>query len=131
VELANTEAEALCVQIEKLAAKAHDALFEPTLAAYVSRWQALPPNFDPAISARGHQAIERCREVIAAHARELARAAAERAAERAAEDARARAMEAELQAQQQAAAEQAEADASAQAAATKRALQRPRPRHRR
>ena len=117
VEQANSEAEALCVQIEKLATKAHDPLFEPTLSAYTSRWQALPPNFDAAIRTRGHQAIERCREVIAAHEREIARAVAERAAERAAEDARARAMEAELQAQQQAAAEQAEADASALAVA--------------
>ena len=62
VEQANSEAEALCVQIEKLATKAHDPLFEPTLSAYTSRWQALPPNFDAAIRTRGQQAIERCRE---------------------------------------------------------------------
>ncbi len=117
VEQANGEAEALCAQIEKHAAKAHDALYAPTLAAFAARWQALPTNVDAAISARGQQAIERCREVIAAHERELARVAAERAAERTAEEARARALEAELLAQQQAAAEQAAADASAQAAA--------------
>ena len=78
------------------------------------RWQALPATLDAAVRQRGQQALDRCREVVAAHEREVARAAAERAAE----EARARALEAELQAlQRRQAAEQAAADASAQAAA--------------
>lgn len=109
---ANSDAEALCVSIEKHSAKPHDALYAPTLSSYTIRWRALPAGFDPAIRQRGDAAIDRCLAVIAAHEQELARAAAERAAE----DARAHAMEAELLAQQQAAAEQAAADASAQAA---------------
>ena len=58
--------------------------------------------------------MERCREVIAEHERDVARLAAERAVEREARAARERALEAE----QRAAAEQAEADARALAAAT-------------
>jgi hypothetical protein len=104
---ARSDAEALCVAIERLVAKPHDALFEPALTVYAARWQALPDDTDPAILQRGQLALDRGHEAIAAQLREIARIAAERSAE----EARARAMEEELQAQQQAAVEQAAADA--------------------
>lgn len=110
---ARSDAEALCVLIEKHAEKAHDELFAATLTLHSVRWQALPGGIDAAILQRGQQALDRCQEVIAAHEREVARLAAERAAE----EVRARALEAELLAQQQAAEEQAAVDASEQAAA--------------
>lgn len=109
----DTDAEALCVGIEKLAVKPHDALFAPALSAYLARWQALPAGMNEAIRERGQSAIDRCHEVIATHVRELARAAAQREAEQA----HARAVEAERLAQQQAAEEQAAINAREQAMA--------------
>lgn len=113
VEQAAQEAAALCASIEKHGTRVHDAIYAATLASLTSRWQALPDPVDGAIRQRGEQALERCRAVIAAHERELARLAAERAA--AAE--RVRAEEAERLALQQAAAERAAAEANIQAAA--------------
>jgi hypothetical protein len=113
VAQARSDAEALCVAIERLVAKPHDALFEAALTVYAARWQALPADTDAAIRQRGQQALDRGHEAIAAQLREIARLAAERSAE----EARARALEAELQAQQQAAQEQADADAREQALA--------------
>lgn len=110
---ARSDAEALCVAIERLVAKPHDALFEAALTVYAARWQALPADTDAAIRQRGQQALDRGHEAIAAQLREIARLAAERGAE----EARARALEEELQAQQQAAEEQAAADAREQALA--------------
>src|SRR5690606_17330516 len=109
---ARGDAEALCVLIEKHAAKPHDALFAAALTLYSVRWQALPPGIDSAILQRGQQALDRCQQVIAAHEREVARLAAEREAE----EIQARALQAELLAQQQAADEQAAAEQREQAA---------------
>lgn len=108
---ARSDAEALCALIEKHAAKPHDELFAPTLTLYSVRWQALPSHIDEAILQRGQQALTRCQEVIAAHAREVARAAEAREAE----EREARAREAELLAQQRAAEEQAAAEEREQA----------------
>jgi len=113
VQQAAQEAAALCASIEKHGTRMHDASYAVTLWSLDSRWQALPTTVDAEVRQRGQQALERCREVITAHEREVARLAAEREAE----DARARAREAEHQALQQAVAERAAADASAQAAA--------------
>ncbi len=109
VTTANSEAEALCASIEKHGTRSHDPLYAPTLVALTARWQELPEHVDAGIRQRGEAALERCREVVAAHERELERLAAERAAD--AE--KARALEAERQAQQQAAADQAAADQEA------------------
>jgi hypothetical protein len=117
VAQANTEAESLCASIEKHAARPHDALYAPTLAALTMRWQELPEHVDAGIRERARQAFERCREVIAAHDREVERLAAARAAE----EARALALEAEREAQQQASA--AAAAQAAQAAADQAAAQ--------
>jgi len=108
------EATALCASLEAHSARTHDPLYAATLEVLTARWRALTTRPDPQLEQRGQQAIERCREVIAAHEREIARQAAERAAEREAREARERALEAE----QRAAAERAEAEARALAAAT-------------
>jgi hypothetical protein len=103
------EATALCALLEQHGAKTHDPLYAATLEVLTARWRALPTHPDPHVEQRGQQAIERCREVIAAHEREVAQRAAAQAAEREAREERARAREAE----QRAAAEQAEAEARA------------------
>jgi hypothetical protein len=107
------EAEAVCASLERHGAKSFDALYAATLDVLATRWRALPAEGDPSVQERSLQALERCREVIAAHEQELARLAAERAAKLAADqearDARERAHEAE----QRATAERAEADARA------------------
>jgi hypothetical protein len=113
LEQAAQEAAALCASIEKHGTRVHDAIYAATLASLASRWEALPEPVDAAVRERGEQALARCRAVIAAHARELARLACEHEAA----EARARAEDAERQALLQAAAEQAAAAASAQAAA--------------
>lgn len=108
---ARSDAEALCASIERHAARPYDALSAPTLSLYHARWQALPAETDAAIRQRGQLALERAREVIAAHDRELARQAAELAAEQR----RASELEAEQLVQQQAADQQAALEASEQA----------------
>lgn len=106
---ANSDAEALCATIERLATKPHDALFAPAVSVYAARWQNLPDGIDAGILQRGQLAVERCREIIAAHEHELARIAEEQE--------RARALEAERLAERQAAEEQAAMEAREQAAA--------------
>lgn len=109
------ETEALCASLERLATKTHDPLYVATLEVLTARWRALETRPSADDEQRGQQAIERCREVIAAHEREVAQRAAaqdaEQAAERQAREERERAREAA----QQAAADHAEADARARA----------------
>ena len=108
-----SEAAASCASLEQHSTRPHDPLYAATLEVLTARWRALAGHPDPQLVQRSEQAIERCREVIAAREQEIARRAAEEAAEREARDARARAHQAE----RQAAAERAEADARASAAA--------------
>jgi hypothetical protein len=107
------EATGLCASLEQHGARTHDPLYAATLEVLTARWRALATHPDPQLEQRGQQAIERCRAVIAAHEREVARQAAGRTAEREAREARERALEAD----RRAAAEQAEADARTLAAA--------------
>jgi hypothetical protein len=107
------DAAALCESLERHGAKSHDLHYAATLEVLATRWRALPAHNDPLVEQRGQQAIERCREVIAAYERDLAQQAAEQAAKREAREARERALEAE----QRAAAERAEAEARALAEA--------------
>ncbi|MGB5103158.1 MAG: DUF349 domain-containing protein [Steroidobacteraceae bacterium] len=111
------EAAALSASLEELGARVHDSQYEATLERLTARWHALSARPAAEIEQRGAQAIERCREVIAAHAQEMARQAAERAAERAAREARERELQAEREAMQRAEAEQAEIEARARAEA--------------
>ena len=112
------ETTAFCESLEQHGEKPHDPHYAATFERLTAQWSALPTRPDSQLEQRVQQALERCREVIAAHEHEVARQAAERAAaleaEREAREARERALEAE----RRAAAEQAEAEARAQAAAT-------------
>jgi hypothetical protein len=111
------ELSALCAALDRHAARAHDPLYAASLELLTARWFALPARPAPDIEQRGQQAIERCREVIASHNRELARQAAERAAERVAEQQARDARERAQQAEERAVAEHAEAQARELAAA--------------
>ncbi len=111
------ESTALCESLERHSARTHDALYAATLQSLTARWRALPAHPDPEVGQRGEQALERCREVIAAHEREVARRASEQAARQAAEQEAREAREREQQARQEAAAAQAAANASASAEA--------------
>ena len=116
-EDAAREAEELCASLERHGARAHDSLYAAALEALTTRWCALPARPDPGIEQRAAQAIERCREVIASHERDIADRAAARAAEREAEQQAREARERELEVERQAAAERAEARAHALAEA--------------
>ncbi len=91
------ESVVVCESLERHGARAHDPLYAATLEALTKRWSALPAGMDPLLQERGQRALERCREVVATHEREMARQAAEQAAARdaarAADEARARARE--------------------------------------
>ena len=110
------ESVAVCESLERHGARTHDPLYTATLEALTTRWNALPAAMDALLQERGQQALERCRDVVAAHERDLARQAAEQAAAR---QAASEALEADERArviQQQAAAALAEAAAQARAA---------------
>lgn len=111
------EVATLCTSLEEHGARAHDPVYEATLENLTARWNALAARPDAEFEQRGTRAIERCREVIAAHAQEVARQAAEREAERAAREARESELQAAREAEQRAAAERAEIEARARAEA--------------
>ena len=104
---------ALCASLERHSTKGHDSFYAATLETLTARWRALEPRPDPQVEQRGEQALERCREVIAAHERDVADKAAARAAEREAEQQAREARERALEVERQAAAEQAETRAHA------------------
>ena len=105
----------VCASLERHSTRTHDAFYVTTLESLTARWRALPARPDPQVEQRAEQALERCREVIAAHEREVAEQAAARvaarAAEREAEQQAREAREREVEAARQAAAERAEARA--------------------
>jgi hypothetical protein len=100
----------LCASLERHSTMAHDAVYVTTLETLTARWRALPARPDPQVEQRAEQSLEHCREVIAAHERDVAGRAAARAAQREAEQ---QARERELEVERQAAAERAEAEARA------------------
>ena len=61
----------LCASLERHSARTHDSFYGTTLEALTARWQALPARPGPQVEQRAEQAIERCREVIAAHERDV------------------------------------------------------------
>ncbi|MCJ7453492.1 MAG: DUF349 domain-containing protein, partial [Steroidobacteraceae bacterium] len=124
-EEAVRESAELCESLEQHAARPHGPLYATTLETLTTRWRALSAHPDGGVEQRGEQAIERCREVIAAHDRELARQAAENEAERVAQQEAREARERALEAKRRAAADQAEAEAHAlaEAAAAREAEQ--------
>jgi hypothetical protein len=102
-----SEVSALCASLERHSHRAYDALYTSVLEQLRTRWRALTPRPDANIEQHGEQSIDRCREVIEAHQRQIAQQAALQVAEQAAHEARKRAH----QAAQEAASAQADAEA--------------------
>jgi hypothetical protein len=89
------ETTAALESLERHARRYHDALYAPSLEHMIARWRALTPRPDPALDQQAERAIDRCREVIAAHRQLQTQKAAHDAAEAAAREERARALEAD------------------------------------
>jgi hypothetical protein len=107
VEHLHAEVAAAAAAIEKHSHRAFDPLFTPTLEQLESRWQAVAEHAAPDIAEKTRQAIDRARETIAQHLRQIA---AEAARQLAAANA---ATQAQLQREQE--------EKDAEAAATERA----------
>jgi hypothetical protein len=75
-----SQVDALCASLERLGQRVHDALYGTSLKLYEDEWRTLESQAAPPFQERARRAIERCREVIAGHERQIA--------ERAEEDAR-------------------------------------------
>jgi Domain of Unknown Function (DUF349) len=105
-EIAN-EVNALCASLERHSHRSYDALYPSVFEQLKTRWRALTTPLDANIEQRGAQAIDRCREVIEGHQRQMEQQAALQVAQQAAREARERAQ----QAAQEAASAQAEAEA--------------------
>jgi hypothetical protein len=101
------EVSTLCASLERHSQRSYDAAYTSTFEHLNARWRSLTTQLDPDIEQRAQQAIDRCREAIAGHQRQIAEQAALQAAQQAAREARERAH----QAAQEAAAAQADAEA--------------------
>jgi Domain of Unknown Function (DUF349) len=127
VEALQAEIGAVCAALERHSHRPYDALFGPTLEQLEGRWKAVAADAGPDWVPRAQQAIDRSREVIARHLRQIAaeasrqlaaaNAAAEAQRQRELEEKAAAAAAAEragiLEAQRKAQAEKREADALA------------------
>ncbi len=115
-ELVESDAAAACASLERHSHRIYDAVYEASLDHFTSRWQALAAMAAPAIQERANQAIERCREIIVEHQRNVAQLAERRALQEAQQAAQSeslsRARE-EAKSREQAAAAAAEAQAQA------------------
>jgi hypothetical protein len=103
-----SEISALCASLERHGNRSYDALYTSSFEHLNTRWRSLAVQPDADIEQRAKQAIDRCREVIAAHLRQMAEQAALQAARQAADEARERAHQADREAAT------AQADAEAQ-----------------
>ena len=102
--------------VERHSHRPYDALFGPTLDQLEIRWQAVAGQASAEVVERVHQAIDRSREVIASHLRQIAvEASRQLAAENAAAEAQ-RLREVEQKEAAATAAERAQADAEARKA---------------
>jgi hypothetical protein len=102
-----SEVDALSAALERHSRRTYDTLYTSAFEQLDRRWRSLSAQVDANTEERVNQAIDRCREVIAAHLRQVAEEAALQAAQQAARDARERAR----QAAQEAASAQADAEA--------------------
>jgi len=101
------EIESLCASLERHSLRPYEPQYATVLEYHCTRWRSLPNRPSAEFEARAQQAIERGREVIAAHQRKLEQQAAEAAARHAAVEAAERA----AQAAHEAALARSEADA--------------------
>jgi hypothetical protein len=123
--LAESDLAAACASLERHSHRIYDAVYEASFEHFTTRWHALGAQAPPAIQERAALAIDRCREIIAEHQRQLALLAerqalqeAQRAAQaeslsRAQEEARRREQAAAAAAEIQAQSRQAEETARA------------------
>ena len=68
---------AACASLERHAHRVYDPIYEPTFRHFHERWQSLEERAAPEISDRARLAVDRCREIMASHARLLAEQAAQ------------------------------------------------------
>ncbi len=71
-----TDANALCASLERHGHRYYDPLYEPALRLFDAQWKTLEAQAAPEIRDRVRKATDRCREIIAAHHRQLAERAA-------------------------------------------------------
>ncbi len=115
---------ALCASLERHSHRIHDALYATSLKLFEEQWQTLESQAAPEMKDRALLAIDRCREVIAGHMRQLAQRAEEEAQQTARKAAREQAtVLAELEAQRH---HEAAALAAAEAAAVREAEEKAR-----
>jgi Domain of Unknown Function (DUF349) len=114
-ETARSDAIRACESLERHAHRIYEAVYEPTLRHFRTRWQALEVYAAPEVRERAARAIERCAGIVAEHHQRLAREAAEAAAQAARDAERAQALRvAELEAARRR--EESERDAAETAA---------------
>jgi hypothetical protein len=80
------DVDTLCASLERHSHRIYDALYAPSLRQFEAQWTSLEAQAGPQARERVIPAIDRCREVIETHARQVAEQAAE-TARRAAQDA--------------------------------------------
>ena len=111
------EIEALCASLERLGERTYDSFYTATFEHLKTRWHSLTAQPAADVEQRAMKAIESCRELIDARARQAARQAAEDAALRAAREQQQREQQAAQAAAEAAAAARAEAEAQQREAA--------------
>ena len=80
VDKARNDAIRACESLERHAHRIYEAVYEPTLRHFHTRWQALETYAAPDLRKRAARAIERCEEIIAEHQQRIGQEAAEAAA---------------------------------------------------
>jgi uncharacterized protein DUF349 len=73
-----SDIQALCASLERHSHRVFDALYVPSFEQLDARWRTLEAQAAPEVREHAGQAIDRCREVIAGHLRQLAQQAAEK-----------------------------------------------------
>jgi len=115
---------ALCASIERHSHRLYDALYATSFKLFHEQWQTLESQAAPDIKERALLAIDRCRDVIAGHVRQLAQRAEQQAQHAARKVARDEALAlADLEAQRR---NEASALAAAEAAALREAEEKAR-----
>jgi hypothetical protein len=71
-----SDIDALGASLERHSHRIHDALYAPSLRQFEAQWKTLEAQAKPEARERVHRGMEACREVIAAHERQLAEQAA-------------------------------------------------------
>jgi hypothetical protein len=89
IDKAHNEAIRACESLERHAHRIYEAVYEPTLRHFHTRWQALEVHAGSLVRERAARAIERCEQIIAEHHQQLGQEAAAAAARAARETERA------------------------------------------